>query len=157
MKKLIIALALSIVACLASDYGVKLWEDHTGFLWGFLAVFVFGLGVGCLRASVQCQWKEWVVKSLPRNVIMRVINGFISLVLLCCGYCVLMIGWHYWWTGICASLFIGIEGLLVGIFAMIVAVALLVASFFSRTWLRKSARLVDRNDHMQTAEEFFKE
>lgn len=157
MFKLIAALVLSVVACLLVDQGVSLWETHTGFLWGLLAVFVFNLSFGVLQASVRLQWREWVVESRSRNILMRCLNVFIALVLLYCGYYVLVIGWGYWWTGICVSIFIGLGALMIGVYAIAASLALMVASFFTPTWMRKLARTVDSDDHMMTAEEFFKD
>ena len=149
MGKMIVAMILATASCFVTNKGAAIWDSHDGILWGALAAFVFNIGGGFLQASVRYLWRERKTGGVAMRCIAACVSAY-------CGYYMLVIGWHHL-TGVWASLFIGLVGLLSGGIAIGWAIALIAISLFAKVVKRKLQQLEDGDGEMMTAEEFFKE
>ena len=121
-----------------------MWDTHNGILWGALAALIVNIGVGFLQTSVRYQWRE----RAAGGVVMRCVAASVSAY---CGYYVLVIGWHHWWTGFWSSLWVGLVGLVVGGGVIGFSIFLIASNLFSKIVAQKL------KGKMMTVEEFFED
>lgn len=106
------AIALSVGGWLFLDAS-GMWLDKSGFLWGVLTIFLFNTGVGLVSGAVRGVWNQLVAGGADALVAKLIVLLF-ALMAGYVGYRLLMTGWSHWWTGFCASVFLGLEGMVVG-------------------------------------------
>ena len=127
------AIALSVGGWLFLD-GSGMWLDKSGFLWGAVSVFLFNFGVGLVSGSVGGVWKQ-IVAGGTDGLVARLIVLLFALMAGYVGYRLLMTGWSHWWTGFWASVFLGLEGMVVGTITCFIALCELLMAVVPRsTW-----------------------
>ena len=120
---------------LVAAWSSGLWDEKEGFLWGLLASGLFDAAVSFVSGASRVAWDDLTKGGSANGILGRVLNIAFAIVAVFLGYNVLMLGWHHWWTGFWASALLGVAGLGVGIFVVVVSIAhLLLAIVPKRFW-----------------------
>jgi hypothetical protein len=115
-------------------YAADLWIAKNGFWWGLGISILFGFCSAIVSGASEQAFRTLTKEGKVSGFISKIISLIFACGAFYVGYNILLIGWSIWWTGFWASILIGIPGLLIGGFMLLLSPIHFLLTLLPRSW-----------------------